>query len=191
MSKLPFNLSKRTLGTIITVAAIMIVTPDSLLVRKLQHLPDFTMMFYRYLMYGALFLLIVIGDSLYRDDQPWYHRWLKLGWVGWSAGVAWAAFNLLITYGLQTTAAGTVLVINASNPMFSALFTFLLLREVVPWYTILASLVCFAAIFSVFYSTLSEATASDTVGMLSAVGAAASVGLYLVLLSYAEKHHLE
>lgn len=187
---LPSYLSKRAWGTIITVVAILIVTPDSLLVRKLANLPDFVMMFYRYLMYACFFFIAVVIDSLRNDSRPWYYRFYELGWVGWSAGVVWAAFNLLITYGLQTTAAGTVLVINASNPMFSALFGYLLMGEIVPWYTILAAVICFGAIFSVFFSSLSAATPSDIVGMVSSLGAAASVGMYLVLLSYAEKNKL-
>jgi drug/metabolite transporter (DMT)-like permease len=183
-------MSRRALGTFITVIAILIVTPDSILLRELAHIPTFVVMFYRYFMYGGFFFMLVVVDSLRKDTEPWYHRFYQLGWVGWSAGLVWASFNLFITYGLQTTDAGTVLVINASNPMFSALFGYLIIGEIAPWYTIVASVISFFAIFGVFFSSLSAAKASDIVGMFSGLIAAMSVGMFLVLLSYAEKKQL-
>lgn len=179
------TLSTHAKGTLLTVFAVLVLTPDSLLVRKLSHLPNFVVMFYRYLVFTVVLTLFL---GLTSGPKGFLLKFKSIGKIGWFAGLIWGASNLLITYGFQTIAAATVLVIIASNPMFSALFSYLILKETVPWHTFAAGLVCFGAIVSIFYSQLSGDESTNVAGLLSSLGAAATMGLYFVLLRLADIH---
>jgi drug/metabolite transporter (DMT)-like permease len=173
-------LSTHAKGLILAIVAVLILTPDAVLVRKLGHLPNFVVMFYRNLIFSVCIFLYEILRFGAKSLIP---NFRAIGWLGWVAGLVWGTTNILITYGFQSTAVANVLVIIASNPMFAALFSFVILKETVPWYTIAAGLVCFGAIVSIFYAELSGSpNASDVAGLLSALGAAIGMGLYFVLL---------
>ncbi len=104
-------------------------------------------------------------------------------------GIDWGLSNLFLVCAIQNTAVANVLVINAASPMFSAFFSWLLLGEVVLLRTILASAVCFAAIFVIFISEVgqSKTDRSDIGGIICALGSSITMGLYFVLLRVAEK----
>lgn len=179
------TLSTHAKGTLITIFAVLALTPDSLLLRKLSHLPNFVVMFYRYLVFTSVLTLFL---GITNGPRGFIEKFRNIGIIGWIAGLLWGTSNLLITFGVQTTAVATVLVILASNPMFAALFSYLVLKETVPWYTIVAGLVCFGAIVSIFYSELSGGQDTSVAGLLSALGAAVTMGLYFVLLRLADHY---
>jgi drug/metabolite transporter (DMT)-like permease len=178
MGKL-WPLTTHAKGIILAVVAVLILTPDAVLVRELGTLPNFVVMFYRNLIFTVT---VVAYEVLMYGPFSLIPKFQAIGIVGWIAGFIWGTANILITYGFQTTAVANVLVITASNPMFAALFSFIILKEKAPWYTILAGLVCFGAIISIFYTQLSGGGGSDVAGLLSALGAAVCMGLYFVLL---------
>jgi len=179
------GLSTHSKGTLICIAAVLILSPDSLLLRKLSHVNDFAVLFYRYLIFTIALSVFMVAKS---GLQTSIAAFRKLGRLELIAGVVWGINSIAFTYGLQSTAAANVLVINALNPMFAALFSFLILREMIPWYTVVASIACFAAIASMFCTQLSGGSDEQTViGLFCALVASISMGLYFVLIRLVEK----
>eukprot|EP01031_Cornospumella_fuschlensis_P042972 gene42972-52519_t len=99
--------------------------------------------------------------------------------------------KFLITIALQSASVGSVLVILASNPMFSGILSYFLLGEVMKKPTVLAAVVCFTAIIVIFVSELSRSGqgVASLGGMACALVATIALSLYLVLLRLAEKKY--
>lgn len=57
---------------------------------------------------------------------------------------------MLFTAAIQHTAVANVLVIVASNAVFSSIFSYLLLKEIIPLRMWVTSFVCFGAIALIF-----------------------------------------
>lgn len=172
-----WSLSNQAKGTLYCFFGVLILTPDSLCVRELARLPDFTVILYKYLLLASFLTIIWIAAS----PQTFVKSFRDLGNIGWIASIMWGSSNFLITVGFQTTAVANVLVIVAANPLFSSILTYILLKENVPTRTIVAACVCFAAILIIFYSQL-NASGSDLIGMICALGASISIASYFVLL---------
>jgi drug/metabolite transporter (DMT)-like permease len=173
------GLSQHAQGLLIAFVAVLVLSSDSLLVRKVGNLPNFVVIFYKNLFYAmplALYLLVTCGVS------GFWEKFRVIGPLGWFAGFVWGASNFMITYGFQVTAIASVLVIVASNPMFAAIFSFIILKEPVPWYTVLAGLVCFGSIIVIFYSELTSSSDPNIGGLLAALGSAITTGFFFVVI---------
>ena len=82
------------------------------------------------------------------------HRAHAPGIFGWAAGLLWGASNMLFTAAIQNTAVANVLVIVASNTVFSSIFSYLLLGELIPIRMFVTSAICFGAIALIFSGKL-------------------------------------
>ena len=80
------------------------------------------------------------------------------GPFGWGAGMLWGASNMLFTSAIQLTAVSNVLVIVASNTVFSSIFSYLLLGEIIPIRMIVTSIICFGAIALIFSGEYNHAS---------------------------------
>ena len=76
------------------------------------------------------------------------------GLFGWCAGLIWGASNILFTSAIQHTAVANVLVIVASNTVFSSAFSYFMLKEVIPIRMWVTSFVCFGAIALIFSGSI-------------------------------------
>lgn len=176
------KLSNQTRGTIYCVSAILILTPDSLCMRVLSTIPDMAVMFYRYMLFAAIYIVVYVA----KEGRNTWKSFASIGWIGAIAGIVWGISNFTITYAFQKTAIANALVINSANPMWSALFSWLVLKESIPLRTIITSLVAFAAIIIIFYGQLGSGSGgSDAAGLISALIASMSMGAYFVLLRLA------
>lgn len=174
-------MSKQVKGTLIVIAGMVILTPDALLVRKLDNLQDMTMIFYRSLLFiGAVALILVLQHR----EKSWT-EFIGMGKPGLAAGVLWGISCFCITYAFQTTAVGNVLVINAANPAFSAISSWLFMGEVIKTRTLLAACVCFAAIVVVFASTVGP-DSGGIGGVFLALGSSVTLGGYFTAIRYIE-----
>jgi drug/metabolite transporter (DMT)-like permease len=115
---------------------------------------------------------------------------IGIGWIGFGAGILWGFSNIAFTVALQNTEVATVLIILASNPMFSVVFSYLLLGESTNMRTAITGLVCFGCIAFIFYQSVASADYGQRslVGVICAVLAASSFGLYFVLIRVAIKY---
>lgn len=177
------NLPDQIKGTILSVAGVLTITSDALLLRLSSNIDDLNVQFYRYFIAGFVILITLIIIQ----GKTWYKKFLEIGKIGFIAGLVWGANNFLFTFAIQNGVVANVLVIVASNPMFSAVFSYILLGEVVPLRTVITCLICFAVIVIIFVGEL-NADSSAYVGIVAAVFCSASLGLYLVLLRLASKY---
>lgn len=173
--------SQQLRGTLISVAGVLTLSPDTLLIRLVGSVDDWTVQFYRYFLQGSTMLVIFL--VLEREKAP--AKLWGIGRIGVLAGVIWGASNLLFTAAVQNTAVANVLVIVAGGDItFSALLSYLLLGERVPTHTIVCCCACFAAILLTFSDQLLGG-GQGLLGNLCAMFASLTMAAYFVALRYA------
>jgi drug/metabolite transporter (DMT)-like permease len=118
------QLSDRGKGILMSIGGVLILSPDSLLIR-LAGLDDFTLLFYR-----GLFPVIAISLILliyYRVD--FLPALLRIGWAGILNGVFFSAVNITFISAIQRTSVANTLLFLSSAPVFAAILSLLVLRE--------------------------------------------------------------
>ncbi|RYY68762.1 EamA family transporter [archaeon] len=187
---LGFPLSKQVFGTSICLLGVLILTPDSLLIRlTASKVPLWSLIFFRYLFVSLSCCVLLV----LKERNNVFATIATTGRYGVMAGFVWGVSNFLVTVALLTANAANVLVILAANPLFSAVFSYVVLKEVVKVHTILASLVCFGAILLIFFTAEEDSSSSSggglegMVGTMCALGACVSMSLYFTLLRVAEE----
>jgi drug/metabolite transporter (DMT)-like permease len=178
-------LSKRTTGLALSILGVLALTPDSILIRKVEHVPMFTVLFYR----NFIFAVFMVAWLFITDRWNSWYKLRALGWWGLFAGLVFGASIILLFIAIMTTSAASVLVIQASNPVFAAIFSWFILGEKITKLTLGTSIVCIAAIILIFAGDVSEGGGSDdghnsSSGLFCAVGSSITFGLYVVLLRW-------
>lgn len=170
MKKLPPYLK----GLIVTVAGILILSPDSLLVRLIAT-DAWTLLFWR----G---LLMAVGTSaglalIYRDKllQAFY----RTGRPGWLAGAFMGAGTMLFVQALSRTSVANVLIIIGVGPLYAALLGRVFLKEAVALRTWLA---IGAALTGIWVTISGDASHGRLSGDLCAALAALCQACYLTVL---------
>jgi drug/metabolite transporter (DMT)-like permease len=136
-------------GLLITFTAVVILSPDALLVR-LIHCDVWTLLFWRCLLTGsmqALFLAVI-----YR--RQFLQSFRNIGRIGlFSAGIVTTG-SFFFVNALRHTAAANALIILAATPLFSSLLSWLFLRDKIARRTWLAITICFGGILLIFSGSL-------------------------------------
>jgi drug/metabolite transporter (DMT)-like permease len=177
------RLSNRSKGVLYSVAGVMALTPDSLLIRLCAGVPNQTVLFYRNIIFGTAML---IGLIVTEKWNAW-NKLKALGKWGLFTGVIFGASLWFIIVGIQKTAAANVLVIQAANPVFAAIFSWFIMREALSKITLATSAVCVVAIILIFIGNVngdSSNGSDNTAGLLYAVASSVSFGLYMVMLRW-------
>lgn len=181
------KMSDRSKGIFLSVMGVMALTPDSILIRKVSHVPDHTVLFYRNLIFA---LVMLIGLVIVEKRNTW-NKIKALGKWGTATGFIFGASLWFIILGIQKTAAANVLVIQASNPVFAAIFSWFILGERMSKLTLGTSAVCILAIILIFAGDVGSSSSDDansasdnTAGLLFAVGSSSTFGLYVVMLRW-------
>jgi drug/metabolite transporter (DMT)-like permease len=178
-----FNgMSNRSKGVFLSVVGVLALTPDSILVRKVAHVPNATVLFYR----NVIFATVMLIGLLVTEKWNTWNKLRSLGRWGFFTGIVFGASLWFIIVGIQNTAAANVLVIQASNPVFAAIFSYLIMGETMSRLTLGTSAVCVLAIALIFAgSTGGESThGNNTLGLIYAVASSVSFGLYMVMLRW-------
>ena len=136
-------------GLLITFTAVVILSPDALLVR-LIHCDVWTLLFWRCLLTGsmqALFLAVI-----YR--RQFLQSFRNIGRIGLiSAGIVTTG-SFFFVNALKHTAVANALIILAATPLFSSLLSWLFLRDKIARHTWIAITVCFGGILLIFSGSL-------------------------------------
>lgn len=176
------RISKQLIGSVICIAGVLILTPDTLLIRLVQDVPNYTVQFVKFAIFAiALFIPYV----LYHGNES-YMKFVELGKLGFLAGLIWGISNVFFINAVQQTYVGNVLVILASAPMFAALFSYIIQRHILPLRTGITCVVAFGVVAMVFLSD-GTTTSNDTtiiVGNILALLASITMGLYYSILQY-------
>ena len=172
--------SRKLRGTLVTTLGVLALSPDTLMIRLVNDVDDFTVQFYRYMLNGLTLLFLYILRN--RGDL---RKFVHLGWTGVLAGLVWGVSNLTFTWAVQSTAVANVLTILAGgNLCFTSILSFLLLGERIPCYTMVACLSAFAAILLTFSDQLAGKSAQWQ-GNVLALFASLTLALYFVLVRLA------
>ena len=159
-------------GLLITLTGVLVITPDSLLIRLIEA-DSWTVIFWRNSLSGLTILLGLL--VYYRRD--FLRQLLSIGWAGLIMGVIWALGTFCFVYSIQTTLVANTLFIVSTSPIFAALISWLILREAVTrrtWLTIAFSLVGIAIIA---WGSTEDDSQGSLIGDLAAMGTALAVAI--------------
>lgn len=159
-------------GLLITLTGVLVITPDSLLIRLIEA-DSWTVIFWRNSLSG---LTILLGLLLYYR-RDFFRQLLSIGWAGLAMGVIWALGTICFVYSIQTTLVANTLFIVSTSPIFAALIAWLVLREAVTrrtWLTIAFSLVGIAIIA---WGSTEVGSQGSLIGDLAAMGTALAVAI--------------
>ena len=160
----------------ITTAGVLVITPDSLLVRLIET-DVWSLLFYR-----GLFVALALAAFFairYGREMPSFIR--AVGRVGILAGCLSAVNNILFVLSLTLTTAANTLVIISAAPLFAAVFSRVVLKEAIAPLTWLAVLVVFIGISAIFFGSIGG---GSLIGDLCAIGAACFFAGHLTALRY-------
>jgi drug/metabolite transporter (DMT)-like permease len=118
------ELSDRAKGILMSVVGVVILSPDSLLIR-LAGLDDYTLIFYRGL-FPACAITLILWLHYRADFVP---ALLRIGWAGLLNAVLFALINISFISAIQRTSVANTLLFLSSAPIFAALFSLVILRE--------------------------------------------------------------
>lgn len=133
-------------GVLLAGLGVLLLTPDSLLIRLIQA-ETTTLLFWR----GLLQCLAVCLIVSIRSRGRFVGRVRAMGRAGWGVALLMACGNALFILSIRLTAVSNTLLIVSSAPLLGAVFTRIFLREQVPprtWLAALAGLAGVAVIFS-------------------------------------------
>ncbi len=166
-------------GLIITISAVIILSPDALLV-KLMQCDAWTMLFWRSLISGSSLL---VGLSLIYRRRLW-SCFYQTGRLGLISSVVAAIGSMLFVGALYHTTAANTLVILAATPLFAALIGRIFIKERIARYTLVAIIAVSGGILLIFYGNLSG---EHLAGNLMALAASSLWGINLVVLRQARQ----
>jgi len=161
-------------GLSLTFLAVLILSPDALLVR-LIHCDVWTLLFWRCLLTSimqTLFLAI-----FYR--RQFLQSFRNIGRTGLLSATVVAIGGLFFVNSLKQTAAANTLIILAAAPLFSSLLSWFFLREKIARRTWIAIFICFGGILLIFSGSLSSGL---LLGDLLALGATIMWASNIVIL---------
>lgn len=175
------GLSQQAKGTMITVAGILVLSPDTLCIRLVASVDNWTVLFYRYFLQGMTMLTIFLCI----EQSEALTKLRGLGKIGFAAGLVWGVSNVLFTLAVQNTSVANVLVIVAGGDLaFATVLSYLCLGERVPPHTIVCCLCAFAAILLTFSDQL-KGGGDGLVGNVCAIFASFTMAAYFVILRLA------
>jgi len=173
------NLSTRAYGFLVTILGVLVLCPDTLLIRLIQAEggSEWTIAFWRGILaaFGLMaFFRLAEGpgsmSSFFRVD-----RWVLL------ASLTMATQALAFVLSVANTYVANTLVIIATGPLFTALFAWAFLRERPPARTWLTIAAAFSGMLIIFYHDLGSAS---LLGDLLALVAAAGLGITFVIVRH-------
>lgn len=161
------------LGLLISFAGVLILSPDSLLIR-LASLDDLTLLFFRGIFPALAITMMLI---LYYRGQT-IAVLQTVGWAGIINGCLYAITNISFIHSIQITSVANTLVILSSAPVFAAVFSALVLKESQRPVTWLVTGLSMVGIFIIgLGSYQSDELSGDLLALVCAVTTASSAVL--------------
>ena len=157
-----------------TFAAVLILSPDALLVRLIR-CDVWTLLFWRCLLTSAM-QAVFLGLRYRRQFVQSFHNTGRTGLL--SAAIVGSG-SLMFVNSLKHTAAANTLIILAATPLISSLLSWLFLREKIARRTWIAIFICFGGILLIFSGSLQS---GFLLGDLLALGATFMWGSNLVVI---------
>ncbi|GLQ06051.1 DMT family transporter [Sneathiella chinensis] len=161
------KLSPHLYGTLVTAFGVLVLTPDALLVRLIDA-DTWTLLFWR----GLLFATGILGFYGLRYRLAVFGILRAMGWRGLQASLFFACSTICFVTALTNTTVANTLVIIATAPLFSAIISWLFLKERISRNTWIAILVSCGGIAIIFMDSIGG---GNLLGDVAALGAALSI----------------
>ena len=167
------NLTSQQKGSALAFIAVMLITPDSLLIR-LSNIETWGMLFYR----GAIPFVIVLIGLLIFYNKNFLNALFNVGYTGMFYTVSFAICNITFLVSIQNTNVANTLVMVAMAPMLSAILGGIFLKEVPDQKTWIAILITFFSAIYIFYDSIQLGNFfGDFMGLVTATGLAVNAVL--------------
>ena len=164
------NFSDQSKGIIITVCAVLIISPDSLIVRLLD-LDHWTLLFWRGLLVSAGMMISL--TLFYRVNT--FQQFRKIGNSGLLLIILFTASTLFFVIALTYTSVANTLVIIATAPIFAVILSRIILAEKISIFTAITIVIVLASISLIVSESYQGGTlAGDLCAMGTAICIAGS-----------------
>ena len=163
-------MSLATKGLLITLAGVLVISPDVLLVRLIEA-DTLTKLFWRGLLSGVV-ILLVWGVFLQRKPM---REVVRVGRSGWALAAIFALGTFCFLYAVEKTQAANVLLISATSPVIAALISLVVLKERVDRLTWVGIGGALLGVFVIAAGSVGEG--GDLLGDMAAFGGAVSLAL--------------
>ena len=167
------NLTSQQKGSSLAFIAVMLITPDSLLIR-LSNIETWGMLFYR----GAIPFIVVLIGLLIFYNKNFLNAFFRVGYTGIFYTFSFAICNITFLVSIQNTNVANTLVMVAMAPMLSAILGGIFLKEVPDQKTWIAILITFFSAIYIFYDSIQLGNFfGDFMGLVTATGLAVNAVL--------------
>jgi len=164
----------RNKGLLLSLIGVIIISPDSLLIR-LANIDDLSLIFYR----SALPIITILIFLIYNYQKSFIKSFFLIGLPGVIYAVLYAITHICFVYSIQNTAVANTLVLIASAPIFAALFSVFILKEIPSFFT---WIVIFIALLAMIIIGIGSFTSTGLYGDIMALIVAAGMGISMVLV---------
>ena len=164
----------RNKGLLLSLIGVIIISPDSLLIR-LANIDDLSLIFYR----SALPIITILIFLIYNYKKSFIKSFLLIGLPGVIYAILYAITHICFVYSIQNTAVANTLVLIASAPIFAALFSVFILKEIPSFFT---WIVIFIALLAMIIIGIGSFTSTGLYGDIMALIVAAGMGFSMVLV---------
>ena len=167
------NLSNQKKGSLLAFIAVMLITPDSLLIR-LSNIETWGMLFYR----GAIPFVVVLIGLLIFYNKNFLKALFNVGYTGIFYTISFAIWNITFLVSIQNTNVANTLVMVATAPMLSAILGGIFLKEIPDKKTWIAIIITFLSALYIFYDSIQLGNFfGDFMGLITAAGLAVNAVL--------------
>ena len=167
------NLTNQQKGSTLAFIAVMLITPDSLLIR-LSNIETWGMLFYR----GAIPFVVVLIGLLIFYNKNFLKALFNVGYTGIFYTISFAICNITFLISIQNTNVANTLVMVATAPMLSAILGGIFLKEIPDRKTWIAIIITFLSAIYIFYDSIQLGNFfGDFMGLITAAGLAVNAVL--------------
>jgi drug/metabolite transporter (DMT)-like permease len=163
-------------GLALAVTGILILTPDSLLIRLITA-DHWSLLFWR----GLMTFVTLALWLFYTDRRNTLTRFQSIGGLGLVVALLFALNTSLFVISIRHTAVANTLVLLSAAPLFAAVFSSLFLREHAPLRTWIATLIGIASIAFIMADSLG---AANLIGDGAALAVTINMAAILTLMRY-------
>ena len=176
------HLSSQHKGSLLAFIAVMLITPDSILIR-LSNIETWGMLFYR----GAIPFVVVLIGLIFFYKNNLFKALINIGYPGIFYVISFSICNITFIISIQNTNVANTLVMIAMAPMLSAILGSIFLKEVPDRKTWVAIIITLIAVTYIFHDSIEMGNFyGDLFGIITAFGLACNA----VIARYAKNRDL-
>ena len=162
------HLSSQHKGSLLAFIAVMLITPDSILIR-LSSIETWGMLFYR----GAIPFVVVLIGLIFFYKNNLLKALVGIGYPGIFYVISFSICNITFIISIQNTNVANTLIMIAMAPMLSAILGSIFLKEVPDSKTWIAIIITLVAVSYIFHDSIEMGNFyGDLFGLITAFGLA-------------------